>query len=93
MAQIAKGSEEYLGNGKMKVTRVSIFSNEERTRILMIYPEQFYAWKMGGRLIQEAMPHLTAAEREFLMTGASDEEWEKLAKADEDWEDEQGEPV
>jgi hypothetical protein len=36
-----------------------------------------------GALIQEAMPSLTASEREFLMSGMSDEAWNQTMK-DED---------
>lgn len=77
MPQIAKGTEIYLGQGKMMVTRTSIFSGKERTIELPLYPEQIYAWK-AGRPIQEAMPQLTDDQREFLMTGATPKEWESL---------------
>jgi hypothetical protein len=36
--------------------------------------EQLAAWR-GGQLIQEAMPHLSADEREFIMTGVTPTEW------------------
>tara|TARA_R110000824_G_scaffold5551_5_gene25631 strand:+ start:3859 stop:4056 length:198 start_codon:yes stop_codon:yes gene_type:complete len=37
--------------------------------------EQVRLWH-GGTLIQEAMPNLTASEREFIMTGIIDEVWD-----------------
>ena len=77
MPQAAKGKEIYLGAGKMMVTRTSIFSGKERTMEFPLYPEQIYAWK-SGRLIQEVMPGLTDDQREFLLTGATPEEWEAL---------------
>ena len=59
----------------MKVTRTSMFTGVQRTIDLSITEEQLAAWE-GGTLIQEAMPQLSADEREFVMTGVTPEEWE-----------------
>ena len=37
--------------------------------------EQINEWE-GGSLIQDVMPDLTPDEREFIMTGITQEEWE-----------------
>ena len=37
--------------------------------------EQLSSWE-SGTLIQNAMPHLSADEREFIMTGITPEEWD-----------------
>jgi hypothetical protein len=37
--------------------------------------EQINEWE-GGSLIQDVMPDLTPEEREFIMTGITQEEWE-----------------
>ena len=37
--------------------------------------EQLSSWE-SGTLIQNAMPHLTPDEREFIMTGITPEEWD-----------------
>jgi hypothetical protein len=39
--------------------------------------EQFLAWRKGD-LIQNAMPNLTDPQREYIMTGIDNDEWEKL---------------
>ncbi len=39
--------------------------------------EQYRNWQ-SGTLIQNAMPHLSPDQREFLMTGITPEEWETL---------------
>jgi hypothetical protein len=44
---------------------------------LNITPEQIDAWK-SGTLIQNAMPHLTSDEREFLISGCTAEDWKNL---------------
>ena len=58
----------------MLITRTSPFTGQEHTLDLPITEEQLEKWQ-GGVLIQNAMPHLTADEREFLMTGITAEEW------------------
>ena len=59
----------------MKVTRTSMFTGVQRTIDLSITEAPLAAWE-GGTLIQEAMPQLSADEREFVMTGVTTEEWE-----------------
>jgi hypothetical protein len=39
--------------------------------------EQLIDWR-NGMLAQEAMPNLTADEREFIMTGLTAEDWEAI---------------
>lgn len=34
-------------------------------------------WTVPGKAIQEAFPNLSASEREFLMTGITDSEWDE----------------
>lgn len=61
----------------MKITRTSLVSNVKRTKELDVTQKQIDSWK-NGKPIQEAMPNLTAAEREFIKTGITDKEWEEL---------------
>ena len=60
----------------MKITRTSMFTGIERTLDLDFTAEQLAEWK-NGALIQNAMPNLSAADREFIMTGVTDEEWDE----------------
>ena len=41
----------------------------------------WYAW-FNGKLAQDAFPFLSASEREFLITGITPEEWDKLFSED-----------
>lgn len=59
----------------MQITRKSMLSGRERTKEINVTEEQLALWQ-GGMLIQNAMPHLTAGEREFIKTGITDEEWD-----------------
>jgi hypothetical protein len=55
--------------------RTSILSGITRTKEFDVTEEQYNAWKCGA-LIQNVMPHLSDDEREFLISGATAEEWE-----------------
>jgi len=39
--------------------------------------EQYIAW-IDGTLIQDAMPQLSADEREFIISGCTAEDWQQL---------------
>ena len=58
----------------MKITRTSGLTGAINTRDLDITPKQ-YAQYLGGTLAQLAFPHLSADDREFIMTGITPEEW------------------
>ena len=60
----------------MKITKTSMFTGKEHTMEIPVTEEQIKDWK-NGKLIQDAMPNLTADQREFLMTGCTPEEWEE----------------
>lgn len=68
----------------MKITRTSMMSGIERTREIDVTVEQLAAWQDFGILIQDAMPHLSESDREFLMTGMTDEEWDSAFERAED---------
>jgi hypothetical protein len=55
--------------------RTSILSGITRTKEFDVTEEQYNAW-VSGALIQNVMPHLSDDEREFLISGATAEEWE-----------------
>jgi hypothetical protein len=65
----------------MKITKTSSLTGVEHTMDIDVTFEQL--WKIDNKtdLIQRIVPHLPSAEREFLMTGITDEEWQ-LAFAD-----------
>ena len=61
----------------MQITRTSMFSGKANTLDLDVTAEQIAAWQ-GGVLIQDAMPQLSAGEREFLKTGVTPQEWDEM---------------
>ena len=70
----------------MQITRTNPFTGKTNTREIDVTEAQLEAWQ-GGELIQVAMPHLSADDREFIKTGIDnwsemfDESSESLADA------------
>lgn len=58
----------------MYITRTCPFTGRINTLELPVTDEQLENW-YSGTLIQEAMPHLNADEREFIKTGITAEAW------------------
>ena len=65
----------------MKITRVSPFSNKKTTLELDVTARQIASWEKG-ELIQDAMPNLTAGEREFIKMGITPDEWDDIFGVD-----------
>ncbi|MDB4301982.1 hypothetical protein N9924_00295 [bacterium] len=65
----------------MKITRVSPFSNKKTTLELDVTARQIASWEKG-ELIQDAMPNLTPAEREFIKMGITPDEWDDIFGVD-----------
>jgi len=63
----------------IRVTRTSPLSGKTRVRNIDVTEEQWTDWE-SGTLIQDAMPHLSASDREFLITGITDDEWNEMHK-------------
>lgn len=67
----------------MQITRKSPFSGKTNTREIDVTADQLDRWRAGG-LIQNVMPHLSADDREFLMTGITPEEWPAAPEGEDD---------
>lgn len=57
-------------NSKKLAVRASIQQMEEG----------WIRWTVQGNMVQDAFPFLSSSEREFLMTGITDDEWDQLFK-------------
>ena len=66
----AEGSEAFI--------RAQSFSGRISSMVLEVTDAQLYAWAVDGVVIQEAMPNLSPEEREFLMTGTRQDEWDAM---------------
>lgn len=65
----------------MKITRRSPRTGELNTREIDITQEQLDEISKplpNRRIIQEIVPNLEASDREFLITGYTDEDWDEM---------------
>lgn len=67
----------------MLITRISSITGIKRTIDLPVTEEQVIDYGRG-RKIQDAMFNLTPAQREFFLTGITEEEWEKYVESSDD---------
>jgi hypothetical protein len=65
----------------MKIVRKSPFTGKVNTKDLPITEEEIKRWQ-SGELIQKVWPQLSPGDREFLMTGITDDEWDDIFKKD-----------
>ena len=61
----------------MKVKRISPISGVEHTMDLDVTVNQLISWEKG-ELIQNVFHHLTPDEREFIKTGITPSDWNKM---------------
>jgi hypothetical protein len=67
----------------MRIKRKSRITGKVHEMNLNINQEHLDRWN-NGMPIQQAMPHLSADEREFLMTGITPEEWREHFGSDDE---------
>lgn len=73
----------------MKISKVSQFSGNLNTREIDVDPGIYGIWNehgsyLGQRFVQDIFPHLSADDREFLMTGVTPEEWDEAFPPEEE---------
>lgn len=64
------------------VTKTSLLSGVTRTRHLDITREQELRIQ-AGEPVQDVAPHLSADDREFLISGITTDEWEQMLGEEE----------
>ena len=62
----------------LEVTRTSILTGKTNTISLPVTQEQLDLYENSKELIQNVMPNLTNEQREFVKTGITGQEWNKL---------------
>lgn len=63
------------------LTKISVLTGKENEMFLPITQDEYNKAEQarkGGMYIQDAYPNLTADEREFLISGTTPEEWDRL---------------
>jgi hypothetical protein len=62
----------------IRVSRVSPVTGKRNTMTLNCRRGRLIAWVNGEGFVQELLPELDAAEREFLISGCTPDDWEVL---------------
>lgn len=62
----------------MLITRTSQLSGRVRSREINVTKEQLQEWLKSRKHIDVVLSHLSNSEREFLLTGITDDEWDQL---------------
>jgi hypothetical protein len=62
----------------MLITKTSSLTGVEHTIDIDVTFQQLWQIENKTDLIQRIVPHLLPAEREFLMTGITNEEWQEV---------------
>ena len=65
------------------ITRISRLTGKAHRMDLDITIEQLVNYNAGEK-VQKAFPNLSAAEREFILSGITAEEWEEYIKVEQD---------
>ena len=63
----------------MLITKKSMVTGNITTKDKDVSVQQLDAWQ-NGLLIQDAMPQVSAPDREFIKSGITNEEWNNLFK-------------
>jgi len=62
----------------MLIKRKSVISGIERTRNIPVDPEDYAMWQKGYGSVQDVMPYLNDSDREFILSGITDGEWDSV---------------
>lgn len=62
----------------MLITRTSQATGVTRTLDLPVTPEQVAAFESGSGLIQDIFPDLSSSDREFILSGMTEQEWSDI---------------
>ena len=75
-----------------KMTKTDPFTGKANTIELPLTMKDYLTWRDSDVMIQNAFPHLTDDQREFIMTGIMPDSWEEIFKGqtDEDLEVDKG---
>lgn len=59
------------------VVKRSMLTGKVHSRVIPISAAEYEEWRVSRSLIQNTFPHLSADDREFLISGITPEEWDQ----------------
>ena len=68
-------------------TKLEVLPYGSNKSLVVTYPiteAQLLQWRVGGLMIQDAMPDLNPSQREYLMTGMDQAMWDSMLKEPDD---------
>lgn len=71
----------------LRVSRPSDMSGRFNIMDLPITEQHLSDWLQGDQLIQQVMPHLDKEQREFLISGTTQAEWDAVFGKEDDHDD------
>jgi len=75
--QLAKELDYNKSMQKYELERKSPLTGKVNIMEIKMNPNDYLSWK-NGEVIQNALPYLSANEREFIKTGITPNDWEQL---------------
>lgn len=67
----------------VEFTRTSVFTGRTRTLTFQVREQDLQAYE-DGELVQTCFPYLNSDQREFLISGMPQEEWDMMAAMEEE---------
>ena len=67
----------------MKITRISELTGRTQSMDIPITEQQYYEYMTGTEPIQQFFPDLDPDQREFIMTGITSDDWERIFREDQ----------
>ena len=69
---------EHVADGFVRVHKQSVFTGKHHSMVLPTRQGELEYWEDSMSLVQDVFPHFTSEQREFLISGCTPEEWNKL---------------
>ena len=69
---------EHVDDGFVRVHKQSCITGNHNSMVLPTRQGELEHWEENMILVQDAFPHFTSEQREFLISGSTPNEWNKL---------------
>ena len=69
---------EHVADGFVRVHKQSVITGNHNSMVLPTRQGELEYWEESMTLVQDAFPHFTPEQREFLISGSTPEEWNEL---------------
>lgn len=69
---------EHVADGFVRVHKQSVITGNHNSMVLPTRQGELEHWEENMTLVQDAFPHFDENQREFLISGATPDEWDEL---------------